>query len=106
MVVAGHGLGKDCREHSAFDTAQREGAVLHPAAEVLPRTKEPSRRGAPAGTGAAPADPAPGQQGEMHLHLNTLCSSTETSDRDIKCYQLLLSGFISRWVMKAGDERL
>lgn len=54
----------------------------------------------------APAPHLQTQHLEMDLHLNTLCSSTETGDRDIKRSQLPLSAFISRRVMKAGDERL
>lgn len=63
-MVAGHGLGKDCREHSAFDTAQREGAVLHPAAEVLPPTKGavPLR---------VPGRPGEGLQPALVPHLQT-----------------------------------
>lgn len=71
----------------------------HPGEGLQPSPPQPS-------TGTAPADPAPEREQEIHLHLNTLCSSTDTSDRHIKRYQLLLSGFISRRVMKAGDERL
>lgn len=90
MAVAGHSL-KDWNQHPAFDPAQREGAVLCPALELVPNIREavPVRvsihpsEGAPAipmhhSTDTASMDSsAPWQQQETDLHVNTLCSSTD-----------------------------
>ena len=63
-VLAGHGLGNDGQEHSAFDTTQQEGAVLHPAPEMLRQTKGavPAR-----GSGCA----SEGLWTALALHLQT-----------------------------------